>query len=172
MWNGTSAAWLGFGSDETLCAAITQRTGIPASTSVLAFRDLFLARRIRRVGLVTPYTADVQARIRTNWGAAGFDCTAERHLGIAENFAFGEVAGDAIARMSREVAREGAEAIAIVCTNLAGAPLAEALEAELGIPVYDSVAVTLWKAMDLARLDGRGPTGWGSLLAGGPAGGA
>ncbi len=42
--------------------------------------------------------------------------------------------------------------MAIVCTNLAGAALAPALEAELGVPVLDSVAVTLWKGLDLAGL--------------------
>ena len=48
LWNGTSGAWLGFGNDEALSAAITERTGVPASTSALAFRDLFRRRRIGR----------------------------------------------------------------------------------------------------------------------------
>lgn len=149
-----------------LSAAITQRTGVPASTSALAFRDLFRRRGIRRVGLVTPYTGDVQARIQANWQADGLDCSAERHLGLSENFAFAEADTAAIAGMVRAVAGEGAEAAAIVCTNLAGAALAPALEAELGIPVYDSVAVSLWKAMDLAGLDPAAITGWGSVFAG------
>lgn len=53
-----------------------------------------------------------------------------------------------------------------MCTNLAGAARAPALEAEIGIPVYDSVAVSLWKAMDLAGLDPAAITGWGSVFAG------
>ncbi len=52
--------------------------------------------------------------------------------------------------MVRAVAAEGVDAVAIVCTNLAGAVLAPDLEAELGVPVIDSVAVTLWKGLDLA----------------------
>ena len=36
-WNGTSSGWLGFDTDEALCARITAETGIPACTSVLAF---------------------------------------------------------------------------------------------------------------------------------------
>ncbi|MBE7199158.1 MAG: Asp/Glu/hydantoin racemase, partial [Parafilimonas terrae] len=90
LWNGTAGAWLGFANDAALSAAITQRTGVPASTSALAFRDLFRRRGIGRVGLVTPYTGDVQARIQANWQADGFDCSAERHLGLSENFAFAE----------------------------------------------------------------------------------
>lgn len=165
MWNGTSAAWLGFESDEVLCAQIRERTGIPASTSVLAFRDLLRAHAISRIGLVTPYTADVQARIAENWGAAGLDCTAERHLGLSENFAFAEVGEAEIARMAREVAAEGAEAIVILCTNLSGAPLAAGLERGLGIPVLDSVSVTLWKALTLVGRDPGRIAGWGRLFA-------
>ncbi|MCJ2137076.1 aspartate/glutamate racemase family protein [Methylobacterium sp. J-026] len=165
LWNGTAGAWLGFASDAALSEAITRQTGVPASTSALAFRDLFRKRGITRVGLVTPYTGDVQAQIQTNWQANGLDCSAERHLGLSENFAFAEADEAEIAGMVRAVAGEGAEAAAIVCTNLAGAAIAPALEAELGIPVYDSVAVSLWKAMDLARLETAAITGWGSLFA-------
>ncbi len=164
MWNGTSAAWLGFRADEDLCAAITARSGIPASTSVLAFRDLFRARGITRVGLVTPYTADVQARIAANWGEAGFDCRRERHLGLSENFAFAAVSEAEIGRMAREVAAEDAEAVAIVCTNLAAAALAARLEREIGIPVFDSVVVTLWKALALAGQETSALAPWGRLF--------
>lgn len=165
LWNGTAGAWLGFAQDAALSAAITRRTGVPASTSALAFRDLFRQRGIRHVGLVTPYTGDVQARIQASWQAEGLDCSAERHLGRSENFSFAEAGEAEIAGMVRAVAAEGAEAAAIVCTNLAGAALAPALEAELGIPVYDSVAVSLWKAMDLAGLDTAKISGWGRVFA-------
>lgn len=155
MWNGTSAAWLGFESDERLASAITARTGIPASSSVLAFRNLFHLAGASRIGLVTPYTADVQERIAANWGAAGFACPAERHAGLSENFAFARLTEEDIAGMVRAVAAEGVDAVAIVCTNMAGATIAPALEAELGIPVYDSVAVTLWQSLRLAGCDPR-----------------
>jgi maleate isomerase len=169
LWNGTSGSWLGFDADEALSAAITARTGVPASTSTLAFRDLLRARGPARIGLVTPYTGDVQDRIRVNWAAAGLDCAAERHLGLSDNFSFAEARPDEIAGMVRAVAAEGVEAAVIVCTNVAGAALAAALEAELGIPVYDSVAVSLWQALRLAGLDPARIAGWGSVFEGGGA---
>jgi maleate isomerase len=163
-WNDTSAAWLGFARDEALCARITDVTGIPAATAVLGFRDAFTLAGIRRVGLVTPYTGDVQARIQANWGAAGFDCTAERHCGLSDNFSFAEVPASEVAAMARAVAAEGAQAVAIVCTNMAGAAMAEELEAELGIPVFDSIAVTLWAALRAAGADPGRITGRGGLF--------
>jgi maleate isomerase len=164
-WNGTSAAWLGFDRDEALCTAITERTGIAACTAVLAYRELFRLHSFERIGLITPYTGDVQERIQANWGSAGFDCTAERHLGLSDNFAFSEVSEAQIARMAREVARDGCDVIAIVCTNLKGSALAPVLERELGIAVLDSIAVTLWKCLVLAGRDAGELSRWGGPFA-------
>src|SRR3569832_2424880 len=72
-WNGTSASWLGFDRDEKLCERITDATGIPACTTVLAYRDLFRKLPAARIGLVSPYTADVQDRIMAVWGAQGLN---------------------------------------------------------------------------------------------------
>ncbi|MEH3145251.1 MAG: aspartate/glutamate racemase family protein [Methylobacterium frigidaeris] len=163
-WNGTSAAWLGFERDEALCARIEAATGIPACTAVLGFREVFRRGGHRRIGLVTPYTGDVQARIRANWAGAGFDCAAERHAGLSDNFSFAGVTGADVAGMVRAVAAEGAEAVAIVCTNMAGADLAASLEEELGIPVYDSIAVTLWAALRRAGADAARVAGWGGVF--------
>ncbi len=80
-WSGTSASWLGFESDERLCRRITEATGVPACTSVLALNEIFRLAGVKRFGLVTPYTEDVQARIVANHARAGFECAAERHLG-------------------------------------------------------------------------------------------
>ena len=159
-WNGTSAGWLGFERDERLCERITAATGIPACTTVLAYREIFQRTGATRIGLVTPYRPDVQARIRANWAAAGFACPAERHLDRQDNFSFAEVPEGTVASLVREVAAEGCDAVAIVCTNMRGARAAAGLEAELGLPVYDSVAVTLWKCLAMTGLD---PGRWRGL---------
>ena len=48
---------------HAVAAAITARTGIRASTCVLTMVDVLARAGLRRIGLVTPYTSDVQARI-------------------------------------------------------------------------------------------------------------
>jgi len=163
-WNGTSSGWLGFDADERLCERITAATGIPACTSVLALNEIFRATGVRRFGLVSPYRDDVQAKIVANYARAGFECAAERHLGLQDNFSFSEVSADEIRAMTREVARAKPEAITIFCTNLRGAPLVEELERELGIPVYDSIATVVWKSLKLAGADTRRVRGWGRLF--------
>lgn len=163
-WNGTSAGWRGFEHDEELCRQITERTGAAATTSILANVELFRRHGIRRYGLVTPYTDDVQARIVENFAKAGFDCVAESHLGISDNFSFSEVGETDILRMCRAVAESAPEAIAIICTNVAGAPLAQRIETELSIPVYDSIAVVVLKALELAGRDPAQVKGWGEIF--------
>ncbi len=163
-WNGTSGGWLGFDVDRRLCAGIAASTGIPATTSMLALNDILAARGVRRMGLVTPYTQDVQARIQANYAALGIETVAERHLGIAENFAFADVPQERIAAMAREVAAARPEAIAIICTNLHAAALAETLEAETGILVLDTIATVVWDSLRLAGGDPRAVRGWGRLF--------
>jgi len=163
-WNGTSAGWLGFDTDERLCARIEAHTGIRACTSVLALNEILRQRGVMRLGLVSPYRDDVQARIVANYRAAGIECVAERHLGLQDNYAFSEVTPDTLRGMVREVAQAGPQAIAIYCTNLAGAPLAAELEDTCGIPVYDTVATAVWKSLKLAGGDVSALASWGSLF--------
>jgi maleate isomerase len=163
-WNGTSASWLGFDRDERLCERILSATGIPACTSVLAFREIFERTGTKRIGLVSPYRGDVQARIVANWKESGFACTAERHLDLQDNFSFAEVSEETLAGMIGAVASEGCDAVAIVCTNLRGASVAAAMERELRLPIYDSIATTVWKSLGLAGVDGSRVIQWGSLF--------
>jgi len=163
-WNGTSSGWLGFDADERLCQRITEATGIPACTSVLALNEIFALTGVRRFGLVTPYLDEVQAAIVNNYRGAGYECVAERHLRKRDNFSFSEVGTDEIRRMVREVAEQKPQAITIFCTNLRGAPLVEELEREIGIPIYDTISTVVWKSLKQAGADPSRIRHWGSLF--------
>ena len=163
-WNGTSSGWLGFEADRQLCGKITAETGIPATTSMLALNDILERTGARRLGLVTPYLDEVQARIATNYSAIGIECAAERHLGLSDNFSFSEVSEDQIRDMTRQVAATRPDAIAIICTNLRGAPLVEELERELDVPIYDTVSIGVWKSLLLAGIDPARVRHWGRLF--------
>jgi maleate isomerase len=152
-WNGTSGAWLGLGVDRALCAAVTARTGIPATTATLALMDAFGRLGARRYGLVTPYLGEVQAAILARWAEAGLECAAERHLDDPGNFSFAGHGEEVVRGMVREVAAARPDAVVVHCTNFRGGRVAPELEAELGLPVLDSVAVALWGAARAAGGD-------------------
>jgi len=163
-WSGTSASWLGFDRDEALCQSIQAATGIPATSSILVLNEVLARNGVRRLGLVTPYLVEVQARIIANFAGIGIECTAERHLRLQDNFSFADVTKARLEDMCREVADASPQAIAVVCTNLAAAALAPRLETALRLPFYDSVATALWKSLCLAGADPALITQWGSLF--------
>jgi maleate isomerase len=164
-WNGTSSGWLGFERDVRLCERITAATGIPACTAMLALNEILEKTGARRIGFVTPYLDDVQARINANYENAGFRVVAERHLGMRDNFSFSTVTAAQMRQMTADVAAAKPDAIAIVCTNMRGAELAQELEAAHGIPVYDTVATTVWKSLKIAGIETGKVKGWGTIFA-------
>lgn len=163
-WAGTAAGWRGFDVDRDLCLQITEATGAPATTSVLALNEILDRTDVKRLGLVTPYLDEVQKQIVANYAAAGHPVVSERHLNDKGNFSFSEYDEATIADMIREVAKDKPEAIIVLCTNFRGAPLVEEIEKEIGIPIYDSVSATVWKALSMTGLDPSKVTGWGRLF--------
>jgi maleate isomerase len=164
-WSGTAAGWRGFDTDRRLVARIRERTGIPAVTAVLALNELLALRGLRRLGLVTPYTPDVQQRIVANYAALGVEVVAEQHLGIRVNHDFALVPPAQLRQMIDTVAAARPQAITTFCTNLHAAPLAEAVEAAHDIPLLDTVSTTVWGALRALGADPAQVRGWGRLFA-------
>ena len=154
-WNGTSAGWLGFETDENLCKEIKKATGINATTTVLT---------IKNFGLVTPYLEDIQKKIISNYKKSGFNCVGEKHLNDKGNFSFSEYSPELIEGLIREVAKTKPDAIVVLCTNFRGAEVVHSLEEELGIPIYDSVSITLWKCLKMCNIKTENIKGWGRLF--------
>lgn len=146
-WNGTSASWLGLDRDRALVKEITKRTGCRAVTSTLSIVDALRALQITNIGLVTPYVGSIQKKIIKNFKFEKFECVSERHFDMTDNFSFGEVSEATINKAAEEVIAEGAEAVIILCTNLSGAGIAALIEEKTGVPVLDSVVLTLWGAL-------------------------
>ncbi|MEO5696114.1 MAG: aspartate/glutamate racemase family protein [Burkholderiaceae bacterium] len=163
-WSGTAAGWLGFDADRRLVDRISQRTGIPATTAVLALNELMELRDIRRLALVTPYTADVQQRIIENYAARNIEVVAERHLDIRINHDFALVEPARLRALMDEVAVAKPQAITTFCTNLRAAPLADEVETALDIPLLDTVSTTVWGALRAVGADPGVIKGWGRLF--------
>ncbi|GAC1605321.1 MAG: aspartate/glutamate racemase family protein [Ramlibacter sp.] len=163
-WSGTSSGWLGFKRDQRLCERIRERTGITATTAVLALNELLASRGMTRLALVTPYTDDVQQRIVANYRSIGIEVVTERHLGIRVNYDFAGVEPATLLALMREVAAAGPQAITTFCTNLRAAPLAPQVERELGIPLLDTVSTTVWGMLRAAGSPPSQIAGWGEMF--------
>jgi maleate isomerase len=166
VWNGSKGAGIGFSHDRALVEAIQADTGIRATTSILGMSQLFEAQGIRRIAVVTPYSDDSQRKTLDCLANEGFDCVAHAHAGLSDNLSYASVPPQQIAAMARQVASARPQAIVCLCTNFPAAVMAAPLEAELGLPVYDSTALGVWHALQLAGVDTRPAAAqWGSLFA-------
>jgi maleate isomerase len=162
-WNGTSGSWLGAGHDRELVREIQDATGIPATTSTLAYMEAFRSFGTERIGLFTPYTEDVNERIVASYERDGIKTLDHRFLGLSDNESFARVSDAEMRPGSLELAALNPDALVYLCTNLYGANIAEEIEAAMGVPVLDSVAVTLWHCLKMAGAPLLSPR-WGRLL--------
>ncbi|MFN8526383.1 MAG: Asp/Glu/hydantoin racemase [Chloroflexota bacterium] len=162
-WNGTSAGWKGLDSDRQNCAAIQAETGIRATSATLGQMDAFRAAGVTRYALATPYLADVHAATKRTYAAEGFECVSEHNLGISTNFEFAEIPLEALRDLIRRADSPDAQAIAVVCTNLAAARVVEEMERELSKPIHDTLILALWHPLQLLGWDKPIPD-WGALM--------
>jgi maleate isomerase len=118
-----------------------------------ATRAACAALGVRRLAFLTPYIADVSARMRS--------LLEEDGLTISGFGSFGEESDERIARIDSasirqaaiQVARlESCDALFLSCTNLRAVCEIEWLEAELDIPVIASSQALAWHMMQLAKL--------------------
>ena len=163
-WNGTSASWLGLERDRALIDVIKKRTGCRVVTSTLSIIQALKELNISRIGLVTPYVTSIQNKIINNFELEKLECVSERHFNMTDNFSFGEVSESKIANAAEDVISEGAEAVIILCTNLAGAGIVSTLEKRTGVPILDSIVLTIWGAFRSIGLNTNPLSSWGPAI--------
>jgi len=164
-WSGTSAGWLGFEHDVALCAAISEATGIATTTSVLALNRALALWQTQRLGLVTPYLPEVQARIIANYAQLQINAQSESHLCLRDNFSFALVDEQTLEQQIATVVACGAEAVTTFCTNLKAAQHVARWEKQFGVPVFDTVVTVIWDMLKTVGVDTRRLSGWGQLMA-------
>ena len=162
-WNGTSGAWQGLAADDDVCEAITRVSGAPSTTATRAQLEAFRVYGIQRFALAVPYLSSVRDAIVRTYAAAGFECLRSATLEISDNAAFAGVSADAIRDLVGRADCPTAQAISIICTNLASGWLVDELEQTYHKPVFDSTLVTIWHALRQAGVNEE-LEGWGRLL--------
>ncbi len=169
VWNGSKGVGIGFAHDRALADAITQETGILATTSVLGLQQALAARGIRRIAVISPYAQAGQQESLDVLAREGYDCVAEQHRSASDHFpdnlSYASAPLSRIAEMARAVAPFKPQAIVSLCTNFPAATLVAPLEAELGIPMFDTTALGVWHALTLLGVDtSPAAARWGSLF--------
>jgi maleate isomerase len=164
-WSGTSAGWLGFDVDRRLVERIRERTGIPATTAVLALNELLALYGVTRLALVTPYTADVQQCIVDNYRRHGIEVggrAPSRHPGEPRlRPCRGGYVAFADARSGRGAAAGDHDLLYQSARGRAGRGGRD----RTGYPLFDTVSTTVWGQLRAAGADTTVLRGWGQLFA-------
>jgi maleate isomerase len=118
----------------------------------------------RRIGVLTPYRADVNRIVADYIRARGF---AVPVFGSFNEQDDGVVARITPASVKRGVAtileKAEVDAVFVSCTSVRLAEAARAIEAETGVPITSSNHAMAWHALRLAGVDDPLPQ-WGSLF--------
>jgi maleate isomerase len=165
-WSGTSAGWLGFDKDFALCAEIEKATGIKATTSVLALNKALALWDVKRLGLVTPYSDDVQCEIVRNFKGIGTEIGEgmERHLMMERNTDIADIGEEVLDGLVGDVVSHGVDAVTTFCTNLVAAQRVKFWEEKYGLPVLDTVTTVVWDMMRNCGIDATELEGWGMIF--------
>jgi maleate isomerase len=151
------AAW-----DAELCRTLMAHGKCPATTTSTALVTALHSLGARRIALATPYERPVLERLAAYLAEHGITAVSCVGLGLIRDWEISTLTPMDLASLVREADSAEAEAVFLSDTCLVLSPLAEALEADLGKPVFSANMVTMWHALRLAGVHDS-PPGFGSL---------
>jgi maleate isomerase len=168
-FHGTAGSWTGVEGERRMCHALKQATGIPATTATLATIAALEAIGAERLAMVFPGTHRIAVEIAAEYARHGLTFA---HIHSTERFKSNIEMGRLSPGQVEEYVVQGCardvDAVVVIGTNLAAAPLVERLEHEHDVTIVDSTVATTWHLLRTVGIEHAGP-GWGRLFAGFPA---
>lgn len=132
----------------------TVRPGAAVTDPVTAAIAALRASGVRRVGLLTPYTSDINARMRAALMARGLEIPVMGSFNEADDDIVARITPksilEAIVRLGKLPACDG---VFVSCTSLRVARIVEEAEALIGKPVTSSNHALAWHMLRLAGID-------------------
>ena len=136
----TSAGALrGNAYDAELCQRISETTGVPTISTIGAVRQDLASMGGYRVGVVTPYTDELNQPIRVSLEADGLKVVSIHGLGITVNFEIAEVTPTDITRFAaQELEGLDLDCLFVSCTNFRGVEALPLLQSHFDLPCVTS----------------------------------
>ena len=161
---GCTSASMAIGEDKVFARIREARPGVSCTTPITGAFEAFRALKARRIGVLTPYRADVNRIVADYIRARGFE--------VPVFGSFSEQDDRTVARITPASVKRGVEtilshaavdAVFVSCTSVRLAEAARAIEAETGVPVTSSNHAMAWHALRLAGITDVLPQ-WGRLF--------
>ncbi len=131
---------------RAMAAAAASETGSPAVTMIEAVVEAIRAVSARRVSLAAPYGARVTGRIVAYLEAEGVEVVRRRALEAESEAEIGDRPPERWAEVAESLGRGDADAVVLGGGGVRIAPVLDALEARMGVPVIAGPAALIWGA--------------------------
>ncbi|MBV2359772.1 aspartate/glutamate racemase family protein [Thalassococcus sp. CAU 1522] len=115
-------------------ACRTRHVCDPLTAAIAACRHL----GAQRIGLVSPYSADIAMPVRRAFETAGIVVANAVSFGETQEARVVRISAGSIRAAAEAVARSGVDAVFLSCTNLRTLDVIPDIEATLGLPVFGS----------------------------------
>lgn len=147
--------------EEAVFAEIRKaRPGVACTTPVTGALAAFKALCVKGIGLLTPYSPQINEGLVAYFNGRGLDIAAVATFDRRDDREAARISVASIeAAAERMAAVPGVEAIFISCTSLRVAEAAARLEQRIGIPVTSSNHAMAWHCLRLAGIDDVVPSG-------------
>ncbi|EHK88165.1 maleate cis-trans isomerase family protein [Saccharomonospora azurea] len=148
----------GVDAERSLRKVICDAGAAEAVTTSGALAEVLRQLDLRRISVLTPYDADLTARLHDFLQELDVDTVASDHLGLGGGI--WKVGYRTIVEHILAADHSAAEAIFISCTNLPTYDVIEPLEAALQKPVLTANQLTMWACLRRMGLPIVGPGRW------------
>jgi maleate cis-trans isomerase len=160
----TSASLFDDDYDATVKAQMSSNAGVPAVTSAEAIGEAVRALGMKRIGIVTPYSAEVIQRAKRYFETKyGLQVAGMEGFGATDAYAIGKLDANMAFEGLRRVDVAAIEVLIVPGGNFPTMPWIAAWERALGKPVITTNQATLWGALGVMKLNNPLP-GQGRLL--------
>lgn len=135
----------GKGFEDELVSRITERTGVPATTSIRSAIRALSHLGIKRVALASPYPQELHRSAKAFLEASGFQVVAEKTLDVPFK-KLQDVLPEQIYAFVRSLDLKNADGVYIPCNQWAGCDAAPLIELDTGLPVVTGGHADFWEA--------------------------
>jgi maleate isomerase len=161
---GCTSASMAIGEEKVFERIRSVRPNAKCTTPITAAFAAFSALGARRIGMLTPYRADVNRIVADYIGARGFEVPVFGSFSEQDDGVVARITPASVKRgVATILARAKVDAVFVSCTSVRLAEAAAEIEAETGVPITSSNHAMAWHALRLAGIADRLPR-WGSLF--------
>ncbi len=155
---GCTSASMAIGEEKVFERIREARPGVACTTPITAAFAAFDAFKARRIGVLTPYRADVNRIVADYIGARGYKVPVFGSFNEESDAVVASISPASIRAGVKRLAQEGGiDAVFVSCTSVRLAEAAADIEAEVGLPVTSSNHAMAWHALRLAGVDNAMP---------------